>query len=142
MYTIFPKSCVLYIYIYIYEHYNDVASYFPRRNKNILRSRDKEKRGWSGGGTKQIAWLPAHSILLSARSRCINSFMMTSSIPSERHWRAYRLTIDTQWRRRKAVVHIYLYIYIWVYVCEPSYFHYLRSQMPPFVRKASSREHW
>jgi len=43
-----------------------------------------------GGEAKQIARLPGRSVLLSARSRRINSFMMTSSIPRDRFVRARR----------------------------------------------------
>jgi len=46
------------------------------------------RRGGVRGRAKQIARLPGRSVLLSARSRRINSFMMTSSIPRDRFVRA------------------------------------------------------
>jgi len=46
--------------------------------------------GGARGEAKQIARLPGRSVLLSARSRRINSFMMTSSIPRDRFVRARR----------------------------------------------------
>lgn len=62
-----------------------------RKNCNRRRRRRRYyvwSRGRGRGRTKQIAQLPGRSVLLSARSRRINSFMMTSSIPRDRFVRA------------------------------------------------------